>query len=58
MNGWLDGQYFDWGEVVLLAADFAVVFGGGFEEFVAAVGGEGAHAVSGGLHGFRVDLVL
>ena len=52
MNGWLDGQYFDWGEVVLLAADFAVVFGGGFEEFVAAVGGEGAHAVSGGLHGF------
>ena len=34
--------------MVLLAADFAVVFGGGFEEFVAAVGGKGAHAVSGG----------
>jgi hypothetical protein len=26
--------------VVLLAADFAVVFGSGFEEFVAAVDGE------------------
>jgi hypothetical protein len=33
--------------VVLFPADFAVVFGGGFEEFVAAIGGEGAHAVSG-----------
>jgi hypothetical protein len=31
---------------VLLAADFAVVLGGGFEEFVAAVGGKGAHARS------------
>jgi hypothetical protein len=27
-----------------------LVFGGGFEEFVAAIGGEGAHACSGGLH--------
>jgi hypothetical protein len=35
----------------VLRADFAVVSGGGFEEFVAAIGGEGAHAFSAGLHG-------
>ena len=40
--------------MVLFAADFAVVFGGGLEELVAAVGREGAHEFSGGLHGFRV----
>jgi hypothetical protein len=44
----LNREFFYCGVVVLLAADFAVALGGGFEEFVAAIGGEGAHAFSGG----------
>ena len=49
----LDWQLLCRWEVVLFAADFAVVFGGHLEEFKAAVGGEYAALVAQGLH-FRV----
>ena len=51
----LGGEFFCGGEVVLFAADFAVVFGAGLEEFVAAVGGELADVFAGGVEGGGVE---